>query len=152
MSFWWNFPYWLHRKFSKWQLPMQPVTNISSKRHFRFCDVCVFLCLGLYDFVPLQPRSMWSRWYEISNGTGSVGELRGAQYEQHRCRRLALCGYQRWVYGYQCMKRILLKIEAGIKWALFRRRQWMKMYERRLKFHWSLFLRAQLTIFQHSFR
>ena len=29
---------------------------------------------------------------------------------------------------------------------------WMKMYEFRLKFHWSLFLRLQLTIFQHWFR
>ena len=29
---------------------------------------------------------------------------------------------------------------------------WMKMYEFRFKFHWSLFLRFQLTIFQHWFR
>ena len=29
---------------------------------------------------------------------------------------------------------------------------WMKMFEYRLKFHWSLFLRVQLTIFQHWFR
>ena len=29
---------------------------------------------------------------------------------------------------------------------------WMKMYKFRLKFHWSLFLRVQLTIFQHWFR
>ena len=29
---------------------------------------------------------------------------------------------------------------------------WMKMYEFRLEFHWSLFLRVQLTIFQHWFR
>ena len=29
---------------------------------------------------------------------------------------------------------------------------WMKMYEYRLKFHWNLFLRVQLTIFQHWFR
>ena len=29
---------------------------------------------------------------------------------------------------------------------------WMKMYGFRLKFHWSLFLRFQLTIFQHWFR
>ena len=28
----------------------------------------------------------------------------------------------------------------------------MKMFEFRLKFHWSLFLRVQLTIFQHWFR
>ena len=29
---------------------------------------------------------------------------------------------------------------------------WMKMSECRLRFHWSLFLRVQLTIFQHWFR
>ena len=29
---------------------------------------------------------------------------------------------------------------------------WMKMYYFRLKFHWSLFPRVQLTIFQHWFR
>ena len=29
---------------------------------------------------------------------------------------------------------------------------WMKMYEFRSRFHWSLFLRFQLTIFQHWFR
>ena len=29
---------------------------------------------------------------------------------------------------------------------------WMKMFEFRLKFHWSLFLRVQLTISQHWFR
>ena len=29
---------------------------------------------------------------------------------------------------------------------------WMKMYEFRLKFHWSLFVRVQLTIYQHWFR
>ena len=29
---------------------------------------------------------------------------------------------------------------------------WMKMFEFRLKFHWCLFLRVELTIFQHWFR
>ena len=29
---------------------------------------------------------------------------------------------------------------------------WMKMFEYRLKFHWSLFLRVQLTMSQHWFR
>ena len=28
---------------------------------------------------------------------------------------------------------------------------WMKIYEFRLRFHWSLFIRVQLTIFQHWF-
>ena len=29
---------------------------------------------------------------------------------------------------------------------------WMKIYELQLRFHWSLFLRVQLSIFQHWFR
>ena len=29
---------------------------------------------------------------------------------------------------------------------------WMKMFKSRLRFHWSLFPRVQLTIFQHWFR
>ena len=29
---------------------------------------------------------------------------------------------------------------------------WMKMFEFRLKFHWNMFLRVQLTIFQHWLR
>ena len=29
---------------------------------------------------------------------------------------------------------------------------WMKMLEFRLRFHWSLFIRVQLTLFQHWFR
>ena len=29
---------------------------------------------------------------------------------------------------------------------------WMKMHEFRLRFHWSLFLKFELTIFQHWFR
>ena len=38
-SFWRNFNHWLHWKLSFWQLPVQPVTKISSKwRHFRFSE------------------------------------------------------------------------------------------------------------------
>ena len=37
LSFWWNFHHWLHWKLSFWQLSVQPVMKISSKRrHFRF--------------------------------------------------------------------------------------------------------------------
>ena len=42
---------------------------------------------------------------------------------------------------------------AAILQAIFSKAfSWMKMYEFRLRFHWSLFLRVQLTIFQHWFR
>ena len=35
LRFWWNFHHWLHCKLSKWQLPVQPETNISTKFPFR---------------------------------------------------------------------------------------------------------------------
>ena len=42
---------------------------------------------------------------------------------------------------------------AAISQTTFSRTfSWMKMYEFRLRFHWSLFLRVQLTISQHWFR
>ena len=50
LSFWWQFRHWLHRKFSKWQLPLQSVTKILSKwRPFRF-SVYVF-CFSVYMFI-----------------------------------------------------------------------------------------------------
>ena len=55
-------------------------------------------------------------------------------------------------------------ITNGWNWTVLRPRQngrqkilsntlsWMKMYEFQLRFHWNLFLRVKLTIFQHWFR
>ena len=44
------------------------------------------------------------------------------------------------------------KMDA-ISWTTFSNAfSWIKMFEYRLKFHWSLFLRVQLTISQHWFR
>ena len=44
------------------------------------------------------------------------------------------------------------KIDAISQTTFSNAFSWMKMFELRLKFHWSLFLRVQLTIFQHWFR
>ena len=44
------------------------------------------------------------------------------------------------------------KIAAVSQMTLSDAFSWMKMYECWLKFHWNLFLRFQLTIFQHWFR
>ena len=44
LSFWWNFHHWLPWKLSFWQLSVQPVVKISSKRrHFRFSEVGVII-------------------------------------------------------------------------------------------------------------
>ena len=40
-------------------------------------------------------------------------------------------------------------ISQTIFWNVF---SWMKMYEFRLRFHWNMFLRFELTIVQHWFR
>ena len=44
------------------------------------------------------------------------------------------------------------QMAAGFQTTFSNRFRWMKMYEFRLKFHWSLFLRVQLTIFHDWFR
>ena len=44
------------------------------------------------------------------------------------------------------------KMAAIIQTTFSNAFSWMKMCEFRLKFHWSLFLRVQLTIFHHWFR
>ena len=44
------------------------------------------------------------------------------------------------------------KMDAIFQMTVSNGFSWMKMYEFRLKFHWSLFPRVQLTIFQHWFR
>ena len=44
------------------------------------------------------------------------------------------------------------KMSAMIRTAFSDAFSWMKMYEFRLWFHWRLFLRVKLTIFQHWFR
>ena len=44
------------------------------------------------------------------------------------------------------------KMDAILQTTFWSTFSWMKMFEFRLKFHWSLFLRVQLTIFQHWFR
>ena len=75
-SFWWNFHHWLHRKLSKWQLSVQPVTKISSKWwHFRFSgrldcqyDGKVILCVTAIN--PMRPcDAIWwdGTWATLVN-------------------------------------------------------------------------------------
>ena len=44
------------------------------------------------------------------------------------------------------------KVDAISQTTFWNAFSWMKMFELRLKFHWSLFPRVQLIIFQHWFR
>ena len=61
-------------------------------------------------------------------------------------------------FGYGLLSIVLLthwgrdKMVAISQTTLSNPFSWTKIFEFRLKFHWSLFLRFQLTIFQHWFR
>ena len=56
MSFWRNLRHWLHWKLSKWQLPVQPVTKISSQwRHIRSSVIVRCQCHLQYSVA--QPLS-----------------------------------------------------------------------------------------------
>ena len=44
------------------------------------------------------------------------------------------------------------KMDADFQTTFSNAISWMKMHELRLRFHWSLFPKVQLTIFQHRFR
>ena len=44
------------------------------------------------------------------------------------------------------------KMDAILQTTLSNAFSWMKMHEFRLRFHWSLFPKFELTIFQHCFR
>ena len=44
------------------------------------------------------------------------------------------------------------KMDAISQTTFWSALSWIKMFESRLKFHWSLILRVQVTIFQHWFR
>ena len=61
-----------------------------------------------------------------------------------------------WIGGNSSMNKLHSrgrdKMAAIFQTTFSNRFSWMKMYEFRLKFHWSLSLGVQLTIFQHWFR
>ena len=66
MSFWRNLHHWLHRKLSKWQLHVHPVTKVSSKMtHLRFSvtDACNLSHLCEFSCFDLIFIEVWSqRW------------------------------------------------------------------------------------------
>ena len=66
---------------------------------------------------------------------------------------------KQWIYFIRCFKILALlthwgqdKMAAISQTTFSNALSWMKMLEFRLRFHWSLFAGAQLTIFQHWFR
>ena len=74
---------------------------------------------------------------------------------------LSRLGWKHWTlkvqYGLRVMPWSIWYIEVETKWTPCRRRHFqmhflMKMYEFHLRFHWCLFLRFELRIYQHWLR
>ena len=62
---------------------------------------------------------------------------------------MANCNTERWVNLTHWGRVKMDAISQTTFWSAF---SWIKMYEMRLKFHWSLLLGVQLILFQHWFR
>ena len=105
-----------------------PVT----RKMFPFDDVimwyafCCALC-GQMLILPIFPKHL------------SLTRLPQRQWNNHE--------YIAWLTHWGLDK--MSAISQTTHWNVF---SWMKMYEIRLKLQWSLFLKVQLTIFQHWFR
>ena len=78
-SFWRNFNHWLHWKLSFWQLPVQPVMKISSKRrHFRFSASRCWSRMSDYN-----PYVMWTYLLMHALNAKLVNILRPKQNGHH---------------------------------------------------------------------
>ena len=78
-------------------------------------------------------------------------DCRGSQYETPHC-------WSIWITKHSTLPRVPLthlgryKTAAIFQTTFWNAFSWMKIYGFRLRFHWSLFLRFELTTFQHCFR
>ena len=134
-SFWRNFNHWLHWKLSFWQLPVQPVMKISSKwRHFRFS--VTGLCLNRNASEKIAYANICHTVFMFY-----IDRHQGLNASQ--------------LYIWQCT---FQHIEVDTKWpkisltTISNAFSWLKIYGFRLIFHWNLFRRVKLIIFQHWFR
>ena len=150
-SFWRNFHHWLHWKLSFWQLPVQPVMIISSKwRHFRFSECHLSYCVALRC------------WYCISSG-GPIKLMKSMLYVNpciilvqlliyiYNLTTIASAAFGQMSYRIHGSVNTLRPRQMDAIWqtTFSSAFSWMKMFEFLSKFHWRLFLRVKLTIFQH---
>ena len=130
-SFWRNFHHWLHRKLSKWQLSVQSMIKISSKwQHFRFSELrrtaggSAHWVVWLWlSFKKIHFKTLSAKWQPFCFGLYMLTTHWGRD-----------------------------KMDAIFQMTFSNAFYWMKMFKFWLRFHWSLFPRVQLTIFQHWFR
>ena len=107
------------------------------------CHVCVYFIIlfkHVYNDGGLQPFSEWVLRHTF-------------KYPKHLSGDTCVS----WNHLCQCHTAILThwgrdKMAAIFQTTFSNPFSWMKLYEFRLRFHWSLFLRVQLTIFHHWFR
>ena len=134
------------KQLSKWKDNLFMQTSVGSSNHF--CDTyrCTFVCIQFIRSSFLEIcRGVWDlpHWviYLLPPSTPMlwVHEVITAIF-QTPWTPASLTHWGR------------EKIDAILQTTFSNAFSRMKMYEFRLGFHWSLFLRVQLTIFQHWFR
>ena len=84
-------------------------------------------------------------WYYANFCGIALEMIRSTCRRYENCMGMTKQSLQVWNWGRD-------KVDAISQTTFSSAFSWMKMFELRLKFHWSLFLRVQLTIFQHWFR
>ena len=119
---------------------MHPLSECSL--HYPAPSVWASLCYPMmYRFLCFTPWPPCSSW---THGAEGVCYKNGMQCISRYWEALVLCSaLTHWSRD---------KMAAFSQTTLSNAFSWMKILEFRLKFHWSLFLRVQLTIFQHWFR
>ena len=160
-SFWWHFHHWLHWKLSFWQLPVQLVMKISSKwQHFRFSGDAIrwhrswSTLAQVPDSTKPLPEIMWTNpWMGLMAFTWCYFQSKYTRYQNNKISLNIIFKLQLHLSGanelaHQGWDKIATIFPTTSSSAF----SWMKVYEFWLKFHWSLLLTVQLTIFPHRFR
>ena len=120
---------------------------------------CIYVSLGLNELRPANSNKIWINVYFFGSGD-VVFKTYPKQYvmldkyrKKKKCKKrvnspgmaLVLISRTGFIWGRD-------KMAAISQTTLSSAFSWQKMSEFRLKFHWTLFRRVQLTIFQHCFR
>ena len=117
-----------------------------------FTDQIVYLtqCGLVMSYGDIELGQHWLRWWLVAWWhkaiTWTSANLQSARSGDNHQRAMACASHQSLTHWGRD------KMDAISQTPFSSAFSWMKIFEFRLKFHWSLFLRVQLTIFQHWFR
>ena len=121
------------------------VKSISQIITWLYCGLtCHWEGDGMKRQWPRRRESNIDNTYAVG-GTTNNGEVQYQVAHWWRTMRVSQLSLLLTHWGRDKMDAILQTISSNAF-------SWMKMFQLRLKFHWSLFPRVQLTIFQHWFR